>query len=80
MPGKYKPGIFFYLGKIAENLEEKTIRFTELQSVEKAQRKPGIYHHVSVKYLQEYVNEFCFRQDNGTSSFDTFLQQGVFVV
>ena len=38
----------------------------------------GIYHHVSVDYLQEYVNEFCFRQNNGTSSFDVLLKPGIF--
>lgn len=37
----------------------------------------GIYHHVSVKYMQEYVNEFCFRQNNGSGSFDELLKQGV---
>jgi len=39
----------------------------------------GIYHHVSIKYLQTYVNEFCFRfnnKDNG-DMFDLMLSQAV---
>ena len=39
----------------------------------------GIYHHVSVKYLQAYVNKFCFRfnnKDNG-DMFDLVLGQAV---
>ena len=35
----------------------------------------GSYHHVSAKYLQDYVNECAFRQNNRTeTSFDTFLK------
>jgi transposase-like protein len=37
----------------------------------------GIYHHVSNKYLQRYVNEFCYRQNNNGSSeiFTKLLKQ-----
>ncbi len=36
----------------------------------------GIYHHVSVKYMQAYVDEFCFRYNNrGFDMFDMILRQ-----
>lgn len=38
----------------------------------------GSYHHVSTKYLQSYVNECCFRQNNRSdSAFDKLLLQSV---
>jgi len=39
----------------------------------------GIYHHVSVKYLQAYVDEFCFRFNNKDNEdmFDLMLLQAV---
>ena len=35
----------------------------------------GIYHHISVKYMQEYINEFCFRLNDNT--FDGLVKQCV---
>lgn len=41
----------------------------------------GSYHHISTKYLQSYVNECCFRQNNRfADSFDKLLWQSVLVV
>ena len=39
----------------------------------------GTYHHVSVKYLQNYVNEFCFRQNHRKDGnvFDRLVSQCV---
>lgn len=41
----------------------------------------GSYHHVSVKYMQYYVNEFCFRQGNRKNKgmFDILLTQCVVI-
>jgi transposase-like protein len=39
----------------------------------------GTYHHWSVKYMQRYVNEFCFRYGNreNTGIFDLVLKQAI---
>lgn len=39
----------------------------------------GIYHQVSVKYLQEYINEFCFRYNNRDvrTAFDLVLANSI---
>lgn len=39
----------------------------------------GIYHHVSVEYLQDYINEFCFRYNHrgDTGMFDLVLKQAI---
>jgi transposase-like protein len=38
----------------------------------------GIYHHISVEYMQRYVDEFCFRYNNrGYNMLDIVLRQSV---
>jgi len=38
----------------------------------------GIYHHISVDYMQRYVNEFCFRYNNREADmFNMVLRQSV---
>lgn len=39
----------------------------------------GIYHHVLVKYLQQYINEFSSRYNNRniTESFDIVLRNSI---
>jgi transposase-like protein len=39
----------------------------------------GIYHHISLKYMQRYVNEFCFRQNTrkNPATFDVLLSRCV---
>ena len=38
----------------------------------------GIYHHVSVGYMQRYVDEFCFRYNNRKENmFDMVLRQSI---
>ena len=38
----------------------------------------GVYHHISVQYLQSYVNEFCFRYNNRKADmFNLVLKQSI---
>ena len=38
----------------------------------------GIYHHISAKHMQQYVNEFCFRYNNrGRDMFRLVLEQSI---
>jgi transposase-like protein len=41
----------------------------------------GIYHHVSEKYLQRYVDEFCFRQNTrlNRNMFNVLLKQCILI-
>ncbi|GAG90384.1 unnamed protein product, partial [marine sediment metagenome] len=39
----------------------------------------GVYHRISVKYLQDYINEFSFRYNhrNIDDSFDLVLRNSI---
>ena len=38
----------------------------------------GTYHHISVKYMQDYINECCFKQNHrGDEAFDKLLALGI---
>lgn len=38
----------------------------------------GIYHHISLKYLQNYISEFAYRFNHrGKNSFDLLLKQSI---
>jgi len=38
----------------------------------------GIYHHISLEYMQRYVDEFCFRYNNrGCDMLSIVLKQSV---
>ena len=40
----------------------------------------GIYHHISVKYMQRYVDEFCFRYNNKKHDmFSLVLKQSILI-
>ena len=41
----------------------------------------GIYHHVSSKYIQSYIDEFCFKYNNKSNDnvFNLVLRQGILV-
>jgi transposase-like protein len=40
----------------------------------------GIYHHISIEYMQRYVDEFCFRYNNRENDmFSMVLKQSVMV-
>jgi hypothetical protein len=41
----------------------------------------GVYHHISLKYLQRYVDEYSFKQNTrlDTNMFDILLKQCVLV-
>jgi hypothetical protein len=40
----------------------------------------GTHHHYSVKYMQHYINEMCFRQNNRKNPliFDKLLKQTIY--
>ena len=69
-----------YIRLMVDHSKEFTNGLIHTNNIESfwATLKRGVYHHISTKYLQNYVNEFCFRYNNRKADmFNLVLKQSV---
>jgi len=69
-----------YNHKVVDHSKQFTKGFTHTNTIESfwailKRGVYGIYHKISAKYLQQYINEFCFRYNNRdeTIAFDSIV-------